>query len=97
MPESTDEREPVLGGSLPTWTYEHGMDVEAAEWVLGSLIAWISKQLDTEPDEAAARVLREESAALAAERRRMLTGGAAAAARVLREYGPRARQLYTSP
>lgn len=96
MSESRNRRRPVLGGSLPTWSYEYGTEVEAAEWVLGSLIAWTSKQLGAEPDEAKATALREQSAALAAERRRMLTGGPAAPAQVLREYGPRARKLYAA-
>lgn len=90
MPESpSGERRPVLGGRLPTWSYEHGTEVEVAEWVLGSLIAWVSRQLGAETDEARVSALREESAALAAERRRMLTGGPEAAAQVLRVYGPR--------
>jgi hypothetical protein len=72
------------------------MNYEVAEWVLGSLIAWTSKQLAANPDETEARALREQSAALAAERRRMVTGGPSAVERVLREYGPRARELYAS-
>jgi hypothetical protein len=78
------------------WSYEDGMNLEVAEWVLGSLIARISKQLAAKPDEAAARALQEQRAALAAERRRMVTGGPAAVERVLREYGPQARKLRES-
>lgn len=89
-------RRPVLGCSLPTWSYGQGTDFEVAEWILGSLIAWTSKRIKISRDDVKVNALREQSAVLAAERRQMLVGGPDAAARVLREYGPRARRLYVS-
>lgn len=89
-------RRPVLGCSLPTWSYVRGTDFEVAEWILGSLIAWTSKQVKISQGDAKVNALREQSAVLAAERRQILVGGSDAAARVLREHGPRARRLYAS-
>ncbi|MCK9923582.1 hypothetical protein MXD61_17190 [Frankia sp. AgPm24] len=87
---------PIPGDRLPTWNFEEGIDLEAAEWVLGSLIAWISEQLSAGPDEAEARTLLEQQEALSNEKKDLMAGDPKNVARVLREYGPRARALYGS-
>ncbi|KJE21034.1 hypothetical protein FF36_04628 [Frankia torreyi] len=93
MTEPVKRRRSLLGDALPARTFDQGVDLEVAEWILGALTARISSLLAEEPDETVAQSLRAERAALAAERRRMIAGGPSAVARVLQEYGPRARQL----
>ncbi|EIV95480.1 hypothetical protein FraQA3DRAFT_5309 [Frankia sp. QA3] len=93
MPESARRRRSLLGEALPIRTFDQGIDLEVAEWILGASTARISRLLAEEPDETVAESLRAERAALAAERCRMLAGGPSAVTRVLREYGPRARDF----
>jgi hypothetical protein len=93
------EYTPLLGDALPRWTPEDGTDFEVGEWILSVLSADVSAAIDREEKATPAnqetlRQLRAQSAQLAQERRRMMDGGAAAVARVIAEYGPRARQRH---
>ncbi len=93
MTEPEIRRRSLLGDVLPTWTFDQEADLELAERILDALTARISRLLAEGPDENVAQGLRAERVALAVERRQMIAGGPSAVTRVLREYGPRAREL----
>jgi hypothetical protein len=86
---------------LGEWSAEQGTDFEAAEWVLGALIAWCSAESSAVAGAASSAVVQQ--AELAAERERyaalqreLSVHNSAHTREVLATYGALARLRYQS-
>jgi hypothetical protein len=79
---------------LGTWSAEQGTAFEAAEWVLGSLIAWCAAESAREQDPDRLAAIADECRKYAAIRRTLSVHEPQRVQRVLAEYGALARERY---